>query len=48
MASKKPAVEIPVRLKKDQAEKDVKQLSKNMFKSFADIKAGFDLAANES
>ena len=45
MVAKRPAVEIPVKIEKNQAEKDVKQLSKNMFKSFADIKAGFDLAA---
>ena len=43
--AKRPAVEIPVRLKKGTAEKDVKALSKSMFKSFTDIKSAFDLAA---
>jgi len=45
MAAKAPAVQIPVKLEKGQAEKDVKSLAKNMFKSFADVKAGIDLAS---
>ena len=43
--AKRPAVEIPVKLKKGTAEKDVKALAKSMFKSFTDIKSAFDLAA---
>jgi len=40
MATKKPAVEIPVKIQKDQAQKDVKGLSADMVKNFAKVGAG--------
>ena len=40
MAAKNPAVEIPVRIQKDQAQKDVKGLSSDMVKNFAKVGAG--------
>tara|TARA_Y100001938_G_scaffold151201_1_gene247353 strand:- start:9630 stop:11507 length:1878 start_codon:yes stop_codon:yes gene_type:complete len=45
MATKKPAVEIPVRLNKDQAQKDAKGLTNDMVKNFAKIGAGIAGAA---
>lgn len=44
MATKKPAVEIPVRLNKDQAQKDAKGLTADMIKNFAKIGAGIAAA----
>lgn len=44
MATKKPAVEIPVRLNKDQAQKDAKGLTNDMVKNFAKIGAGIAAA----
>ena len=45
MATKKPAVEIPVKLNKDQAQKDAKGLTNDMVKNFAKIGAGIAGAA---